>query len=356
MNFRTAFVTGATGLLGNNLVRLLAERGIRVKALARSRAKAESQLGGIPGVEIVIGDLMDVAAFAAALQGADVLFHTAAYFRDSFKGGDHAAALQRVNVEGTLELLRAAYARGVRRMVHTSSIAVLDGPRGATMDETMLRTLPERDPYYRSKMLADAQVLAFLGGHPDFHASLVLPGWMHGPGDCGPTAAGQAVLDFVRGKLPGVAPATVSFVDARDVAWAQLAAAERGRRGEHYLAAGRHMDIAEFYRRLDSVTGVPAPTRKVPAGLLYLIAGVSELLARTTGKPALLSWATVRLLMQERERTRFDHAKSEAELGLSFRPVEQTLADEVAWFRANGMLPADGRAGTPPGKGAAASA
>jgi nucleoside-diphosphate-sugar epimerase len=80
---QTAFVTGATGLLGNNLVRLLLSRGVGVKALARSREKAERQFAGLP-VEIVTGDLSDVARFAARLKGVDVVFHTAAYFRDSF--------------------------------------------------------------------------------------------------------------------------------------------------------------------------------------------------------------------------------------------------------------------------------
>lgn len=335
-----AFVTGSTGLLGNNLVRLLTERGTKVRALARSRAKAERQLAGLPGVEIVEGDMADVARFAPALAGTDVLFHTAAHFRDSYKGGNHSEALHRVNVDGTRALLSAAYAQGVRRMVHTSSIAVLDGPRGAVVDETMARRLPERDDYYRSKVLSDEEVLAFLRAHPDFFATLVLPGWMHGPGDAGPTAAGQAVIDFVNAKLPGIVPATVSFVDARDVALAQIAAAEKGRRGERYLAAGRHMSMAEVFATLERVTGVPAPRRRLPVALLYAIATGAELAARATGKPALLSWATVRIMRQERERSRFSAEKSQRELGLSFRPVTETLADEVAWFRANGMLPA----------------
>jgi len=337
---RTAFVTGSTGLLGNNLVRLLSQRGWKVKALARSRQKGERQLAGIPNVEIVVGDMANVPGFAASLAGADIVFHTAAHFRDSYKGGNHWGPLYKINVEGTRELLNGAYAHGVRCMVHTSSIAVLDGPRGATMDETMVRTLPEKDAYYRSKVLADQQVFAFLETHPDFHATFVLPGWMHGPGDVGPTQAGQTVMDFVGGKLPGIVPATFSFVDARDVALAQIAAAEKGRRGERYLAAGRHMDIAELFRHLEAVTGIKAPTRKISAVVLYAIAGVSEVIARTMGKPALLSWATVQVMMQERERSRFDHKKSQAELAIAFRPVEETLADELAWFRDNGMLPA----------------
>jgi len=337
---QTAFVTGSTGLLGNNLVRLLSERGWKVKALARSREKAERQLAGIANVAIVVGDMNDVDGFAPKLGAVDVLFHTAAHFRDSYKGGNHWASLYKINVEGTRALLDAAYAQGVRSMVHTSSIAVLDGPRGETIDETMTRKLPEKDPYYRSKVMSDDVVFDFLRSHPDFFATFILPGWMHGPGDVGPTQAGQTVMDFVNGKLPGIVPATFAFVDARDVALAHIATAEKGRRGQRYLAAGRHMEIAELFNRLEAVSGVKGPTKKLPAALLYLIAGVSEIAARTTGKPALLSWATVSVMMQERERSRFDHSKSIRELGISFRPVEETLSDEIAWFRTNGLLPA----------------
>src|SRR5262249_33243664 len=148
-------------------------------------------------------------------------------------------------------------------------IAVLDGPRGAVMNETMTRKLPEKDPYYRSKVMSDEEVFGFLRTHSDFHAALVLPGWMHGPGDAGPTQAGQTVMDFVQGKLPRIVPATFSFVDARDVALAQIAAADTGRRGERYLAAGRHMPITELYQQLEAITGVKAPTLKIPTALLY---------------------------------------------------------------------------------------
>src|SRR5690349_20393790 len=97
----TAFVTGGTGLLGNNIVRELAAIGVRVKALVRSRKKGEQQLGDVAGVELVVGDLGDVSSFAPALAGSDVLFHTAAFFRDTYKGGEHAAELDRINVQGT---------------------------------------------------------------------------------------------------------------------------------------------------------------------------------------------------------------------------------------------------------------
>ena len=149
---KSALVTGATGLLGNNLVRLLVSRGAQVKALVRSREKAEKQLAGLPA-EIVVGEMANVSGFARELHGIDVIFHTAAYFRDNYKGGKHWKQLFAANVLGTAHLFSEAYKTGVRRIVHTSSVAVLSAAPGKTIDETMRRNPDEADDYYRSKIL-----------------------------------------------------------------------------------------------------------------------------------------------------------------------------------------------------------
>jgi dihydroflavonol-4-reductase len=288
---------------------------------------------------MVEGNMSDVARFAGSLEGVDIVFHTAAHFRDSYKGGKHWDELYRTNVRGTADLISAAYRAGIRRFVHTSSIAVLDGPPGTQIDETMLRQESHADDYYRSKILSDKEVLGFLDTHPDMWTAMVLPGWMHGPGDIGPTSAGQTTLDFLKGKLPGVIPASFSLVDARDVTQALILAAEKGRRGDRYLAAGRNKTMADLFAALESVSGVKAPTRRIPIFMLYLLAVLQESWARLTKRPVLLSWAGVRLLTRERGRTQFNHEKSERELGLRFRPVEETLRDEIAWYRSNGWLP-----------------
>lgn len=340
MKLQTAFVTGATGLLGNNLVRELVGRGVAVKALARSPEKAARQFDQLHGVEVVLGDMVNVAAFGGALHGCDAVFHTAAFFRDNYKGGNHWDMLERVNVDGTTQLLEHAYRAGVRRFVQTSSVAVLNGKPGGLIDETGERDLADADDYYRSKILADRAVHAFLRRRPDMHASFVLPGWMWGPGDIGPTSAGQVALDTVRGKMPGLVPGSFSVVDARDVALAQIAAAERGRSGERYLAAGRHMTMRELMPLIGRVARVATPTRALPVPLLYALAGAQELYARLTGKPILLSLATVRLMLKEAGRSRFSNEKSARELGLVFRPLDDTLRDVIAWYREQGWLPA----------------
>ncbi|KIH82946.1 SDR family oxidoreductase [Pseudomonas batumici] len=332
-----AFVTGATGLLGNNLVHALLKRKIKVKALVRSVEKAKKQFGNLP-VEWVEGDMLNVDAFSHALQGCDALFHTAAYFRDSYKGGKHWQKLHDTNVTGTERLLQAAYAAGIRRAVHTSSIAVLKGHRDQVIDETMSRSEREADDYYLSKILSEQKVQAFLSQHPDMFIAMVLPGWMFGPGDIGPTSSGQFLLDFVGQKLPGVLPGSFSVVDARDVAEHQLAAITRGRSGERYLAAGKHMDMKSIFQALSRVSGVKAPERKVPLLMLRIIALIYEGYYRITKKPVLISTSTVKLMEQEQGRTHFSHDKSLKELGCEFRPVTETLFDTLHWYRKNNYI------------------
>lgn len=336
---KIAFVTGATGLLGNNLVRLLLAEGYRVKALARSEQKAKAQFGPLIGnrLEVVPGDLTHVEGFAAALQGCDLMFHTAAYFRESYKGGRHQAALHKTNVEGTQSLLSEAYAAGIRRMVHISSIAVLGRNDAGLTDESMVLAIEEApDDYYRSKIETDAVIFAFLDRHPDMHISLVLPGWMHGPGDLGPTSAGQFVEDYLQQKIPGVVDAAFSVVDARDVAQVALASSKTGERGERYLAAGHPVSMASLLQTMEVVSGVAAPRRKLPRTLLYVIAFLQEVYARLSGKPVLLSLAMVNNMANDYGR-KFSAEKIGRRFGLGFRTLEETLTDEVRWTQQRAM-------------------
>lgn len=332
---QTALVTGATGLLGSNLVRALLEKGITVRALARSKEKAAKQFGSLR-LEVVVGDINHPKTFVDRLPGVDIVFHTAAFFRDNYKGGKHWNELYTTNVVGTANLLQACHRAGIRRFVHISSTAVLRGRPGAAADETAFRPESEADDYQKSKILSDQEVLKFLETHPDFWAALVLPGWMHGPGDRGPTSAGQTVLDFLHRKLPGIPPGSFPVVDVRDVAEAALRAAEKGKRGERYLAAGRALSMGDLFNELEQVSGVRAPRNKVPIAAVYVIGALSELRARITRQPALISWATVQLLVSEADRQRFDHQKSERELGIRFRELQETLRDAISWFKANG--------------------
>jgi dihydroflavonol-4-reductase len=334
-----AFVTGSTGLLGSNLVHLLVERGHEVKALARSHEKAQRQLGHLP-VEIVEGDIADVGAFADRFAGCDWLFHTAAFFREYYSPGDHWKTLERFNVRATIELLEAAERAGVKKAVHTSSSGVIGtNPHGGPGDETCPPgAVAERNLYFKSKVVAEQAIASFLE-RSQLEVSLALPGWMFGPRDAAPTHSGRMVIDFCKRKLPGVVPGGASVADARDVADGMIAAAERGRSGERYILAGDYASFGDVFAALEQITGVPAPRRRLPKWLLYVVAVASETGARVTGRDPLISRQAVRTMREER----ITADKARRELGASFRPLVETLADEIDWFRANGFLQADGQ-------------
>jgi dihydroflavonol-4-reductase len=327
-----AFVTGSTGLLGNNLVRTLLDAGHEVLALARSHQKATRELGDTRA-RIVIGDMTHVAGFAEALSGVDVVFHSAAFFREYYAPGDHAEVLNRINVESTLELARTAHARGVSKMVHTSSAGIVGiKANGSPGDEETPPWLGVgKNLYLHSKRKVEPLLQVFSRESGFFIAS-AMPAWIWGPHDAGPTASGQLVLDALERKLPpAIPPGGSSVVDARDVAAGMLRIAERGRAGERYILSGRFLDLEEIIRKLAVATGSKAPTAKLPFAGALALAAFAETWSRLTGAPSVMSLESIRLM---NARLAVTAAKAERELGMTFRPFEHTLADAVAWARA----------------------
>lgn len=350
----TLFVTGATGLLGNHVVRQLLRQGRLVRALVRDRTKAETQFEDLAdslrgGVNFVEGDVTAVAGFGRALEGVSGLVHTAAYFRESFQGGKHYEAMVRVNVEGTAQLFEHAAQAGVKRFVQISSVGTLKPRKGIPGTTADVRPLQgEPDEYFRSKLLSDAAVERFIAEHPEAQVGFLLPGFMVGPGDLGPTSAGQMVLDFARGRLPGALQARLSFVDARDVAAAAVGLLRTldDHQGKRFIAAGRCRTLREAYAELQEVTGTRPPKLAIPDWAAYGLAAGMEGYARLTGRPVLLSWAGIRALLRERERSVFDSSPAQQELGVRFRPLRETFADTYADYVRRGWLRAE--PGPPP--------
>lgn len=330
-----AFVTGATGLLGNNLVRQLMKRNFEVKALVRSQAKAAKVFGDLKGVEYVVGDMEAVEKFAAELDGCDVLFHTAAYFREYFQPGEHWEILKKINIDGTLRILEEAEKHGVKKAIYVSSSGVIglkaDGKAG---DETTLpHPVTEQNLYFKSKVLADEKVSEF-AEKSSLDVIQILPGWMFGLGDVAPTSSGQIILDYLNKKLPGSFDGGTSAVDARDVADAMITATERGRRGEKYIVGGRFVTLEEVNKTLEKVSGVPAPKLKIPSSVIWTFAFASEIFGKITGKPVLTTRNAVATLQAKLD---VSSEKAIRELDARFRPFEETLRDEVLWYRKNGF-------------------
>lgn len=259
-----AFVTGSTGFLGSNLIQALLERGYEIKALARNKQKAQNVLGHLK-LEIVEGDLENVSAFAPALAGCDVVFHTAAYFREYYAQGNHWETLEKLNVNATTELFAAAEKHGVKRVIHTSSSGVIGmkanhqpGDETTPPDAKRLENL-----YFRSKLKADQAITEFLK-RSKLEVITVFPGWMHGPGDAAPTAAGQVVLDLLSRKIPAYPNGGTTVADVRDVANGMILALEKGKNLDRFVVAGKYMSLQEIGASIERVSGVPAPKRILP--------------------------------------------------------------------------------------------
>jgi dihydroflavonol-4-reductase len=326
-----AFVTGATGLLGNNLVRLLVAQGYEVKALVRSREKAQKLLGDVKNIEFIQGDMENVAGFAETLQGCDVLFHTAAYFREYYQPGDHWPKLEKINVQGTIELLESADKHGVKKAIHVSSSGVIgeDDSKGIGNESTQATGLALENLYFRSKVETEKAIANFLKTHT-MPVIMILPGWMYGPGDAAPTSAGQLVQDFLDRKLPGVLNGGAMIADARDVAQAMIEAVEKGKNGERYIVGGKLHTLPEIMKTLEKVSGVPAPRFRIPTPLALTIAWLSETVARLTGGTTLLTVNGIKTIANPHQ---ISSDKAVRELGARFRPLEDTLRDTVNWYR-----------------------
>ncbi len=327
-----AFVTGATGLLGNNLVRALLAEGHTVRALVRSETKAWRLLGDT-GAELVLGNMDAVPRFAGALAGCDVVFHTAAYFREYYGAGDHGPKLEAINVSGTLALAEAARARGVRRMVHMSSAGTIglraDGSPGN--EDTPPAPIARKNLYFKSKVVA-AERLSELAQRIGLDVVQVLPGWMFGPWDAAPTSSGRLVLDFLAGTLRAIPPGGMNAVDARDVAAGMIRAADRGRPGNKYILGGSFVTLGDIADTLAEITGLPAPHARIPYPVAWAYASFAETWARITGGETLISVVAVRAM---HAKLHVSSARAERWLGWHHRPLRETLLDEVAWYRSH---------------------
>jgi dihydroflavonol-4-reductase len=332
---KTVFVTGATGMLGSNLVRELAARGARVRGLVRSTEKAERFLADV-AFEPVQGDMRNVAALAPSLQGCVAVFHTAAYFREYYQPGSHDDELHAINVRGTLALMHAADAAGVECFVHTSSSGTIgQKPDGGPGDEdTPPSAAHLKNGYFRSKVDGDREIHAFAPTR-GMRVIEILPGWMWGPGDAAPTGAGQLLLDFVHRKVPIMPEGGTNVVDPRDVAQAMLAAQAQAAHAARFIVAGEFRSIEQILHALAALTHIPAPRLRLPYPVVMTYAFFEELRAKLTGSPLLISREAIALM---HAKPTVSSARAQRELGATFRPLEETLRDSLAWYEKHGFI------------------
>jgi dihydroflavonol-4-reductase len=330
----TTLVTGATGFVGSAVVRALVSRREPVHAMVRPGSSRLRLLEGLP-VEIVTGDLTDPASCRAALEGCNALFHVAADYR---LWVPQPAAMYRTNVEGTRQLLLAAAAAGIARIVYTSSVATLGlRPDRRPADETAPATLAAMVGHYkRSKFLAE-QAVRDLIAETGLPVVIVNPAAPVGPGDARPTPTGRMVLEAARGRFPAYVDTGLNLVHVDDVAEGHLLAFERGRLGERYILGGDNLSLGDMLAVIASLTGRRAPRWRLPAGALLPIALLAEAVARLSGgREPLVTADGVRMA---RKPMYFTSAKAERELGYRSRPAVEGLRDAIAWYRSRGCLP-----------------
>jgi dihydroflavonol-4-reductase len=325
-------VTGATGFIGHHVARQLLARGHRVRALVRPSSRREN-LAGLD-LELVTGDLQDPASLRAAAAGCPQVYHVAADYR---LGAPDPESLYRSNVDGTRNLLEAAAAAGVERVVYTSSVGALGIPADGTpgTEATPVGLNDMIGVYKRSKFLAEQEALRF--AREGVPVVIVNPSTPVGPADLKPTPTGQIVVDFLNGRMPAYVDTGLNLVAVEDVARGHLLAAERGQVGEKYILGNRNMTLREILEALARITGRPAPTVRIPYGFALAAAFLENGLARLLRREPAIPLEGVRMA---RKKMFFDSSKAVGELGLPQTPVEDALARAVGWFRDHGYVKA----------------
>jgi dihydroflavonol-4-reductase len=315
-------ITGASGLVGANLVRLLLQQNEQVRAIVHHDRRA---LEGLK-VEITQADLADPASLEHAFLGADCVYHLAGSISLRM---DNYETLAAVNITGTRNVIEACRRCGVRRLVHFSSIhtrqqkpfnLVLDEERALIKD-------PHVPPYERTKAQGETEILkAILQG---LDAIIIIPTAILGPNDYKPSYIGSAIQMLAKGQIPALVHGGYDWVDVRDVAAGAVQAGRIGTRGRSYILSGHWHSITEVSRMVSEATGQRAPRLTVPLQLAQWAEPLMVRWATLNGSQPLYTKAMLNALRSNRH---VSHARAAQDLGYHPRPLRETLQDTLAWF------------------------
>jgi dihydroflavonol-4-reductase len=327
----TAFITGATGFLGGHLARLLSSRGYQVRALVRPTACYDT-LKSTP-IDIVLGDLSQPGLLKKAMKGCELVFHAAADYRLWTR---NPAEMYASNVEGTRNLLQAAWDEKVPKIVYTSTVGTigLNADRTPADESSFLKMDARTGHYKRSKFLAEQVALEF--AQKGLPVVIVNPSAPIGSHDWKPTPTGRIVVDFLEGKMPMYLDTGLNLVDVEDVAEGHWLAAQKGRVGERYILGNANLSLREILGLLSQITDIPAPRMRCPYALALVTAWISEGLTwMLDGKEPRVPREGVYMA---KNYMFFDSQKAIQELG--YRPGEVIFAlkKAVVWFVENGYV------------------
>jgi dihydroflavonol-4-reductase len=323
-------VTGGTGFVGRAVVEELLAAGRTVRVLARN--PEHPALTGL-AVEVAVGDLRDPESLKLALSDCTRLFHVAADYR---LWVPDPANMYASNVDGTRQLLTAAAAKGLDRVVYTSTVGTLGNPGDGTpgTEDTPVHLEDMVGHYKRSKFMAEAVALDF--ARQGLPLVVVNPSTPVGPWDSRPTPTGQMIVDFLKRGMPAYLETGLNLIHVRDVARGHLLAEAKGQVGEKYILGHENLSLSQIFQVLAELTNLPAPTVKLPywpvLGLAYLDEFFATYIRR---KPPRMPVTAIRMA---KKFMYFDNRKAVECLGLTLTPVRRALADAVAWFRRCGYV------------------
>lgn len=317
-----AFVTGGSGFIGQHLIVKLVERGFDVLALARSENSAAivNQLGATA----VAGDITDTASMRSGMEGCDVVFHLAAWYK---LGSPDWMEAEAINVGGTRRVLRLAQELNIPKIVYVSTVAVFGNTQGELADETYFKGGPFLTEYDRTKWLAHYKVVMPMieKGAP---VIIAMPGGVYGPGDTSTIA--QMMRMFYRGLPALPAPeTTMTYAHVEDIAEGIILAADEGQVGESYILAGPAIPLGEMIDFWAHLLGRRAPSLRIPGQVLRPFAPVVGAASALAPMPGVFSEEATRSLGAT-YMARSDKAR--AELGWKTRPLQTGMLETFKWI------------------------
>jgi dihydroflavonol-4-reductase len=324
---RVAFVTGGTGFVGLNLVKELMIRGWDVTALHRPSSDLKLLKRFRP--KLAVGELSDPGSLSTAIPpGTDTVFHVAGN-TNMWRGGN--AQQTRDNVDGTRNVVEAALAKQVRRLVVTSSISAYGMVSGQISEETPSLAANSRVNYQKTKW--QAQEIALAAAAKGLEVVVMQPGAIMGPYDIGTWS--RLFLMVRDDKLPGVPASMLTFTHVREVVGAHIAAADKGQNRGSYLLGGENKSMLELVREIAPLVGKPPPTKVMATGTLRIVATLGDLASRFTGKQPPITSEMVQTISKSVSTS---SAKAQGDLGYRILPLKEMVKDCYDWMVAEGRL------------------
>lgn len=321
------FVTGAAGHIGNVLVRELVSRGYDVRALALPGEDVRALADSKP--EIVEANILDYPALKGAMKGAEVVFHLAslvALVPDQFE------MMQKVNIEGTANVIKACVENGVKRLIYTSSIHAYGRPdKKLVIDESLpFDTQTGRGGYDQTKAKASEMVLE--AAKAGLNAVILAPTGVIGPYDFKRSEMGEMTNYWMKSTPTFSMDGAYDFVDVRDVVEAHINAMDRGEAGQAYLLPGHRVTVREYRRMIQDACSTCSREFYVPIKFARIFAPLAERIYRITKTRPRFTRYSIETLMSNSIVT---GDKAVEVLGYRARPIEETVRDSVEWWEEN---------------------